>query len=93
MADAAARPYPAMPVDKWSRHHRCFSGRGTLAVTEIAAAAQQAGYQGVWSLEIFNDRYRQSAPAAVAAESFTSLQWLERHLPPRGQAGTAVCGG
>ncbi|WP_074012598.1 sugar phosphate isomerase/epimerase [Candidatus Sodalis sp. SoCistrobi] len=81
MADAAARPYPAMPVDQWSRHHRCFPGRGTLAVTAFAAAAQQAGYQGVWSLEIFNDRYRQTAPAAVAAEGFASLQWLERNLP------------
>ncbi|WP_050747508.1 sugar phosphate isomerase/epimerase family protein [Sodalis glossinidius] len=93
MADAAARPYPAMPVDKWSRHHRCFPGRGTLAVTAFVVAAQQAGYQDVWSLEIFNDRYRQTAPAAVAAEGFASLWWLERHLPPRGQAGAAVCGG
>lgn len=84
MADAAARPYPAIPFEEWSRHHRCFPGKGTLAVTAFAAAAQQAGYQGVWSLEIFNDRYRQSAPAAVAAEGFASLQWLERHLPPRG---------
>lgn len=80
MADAAARPSPTMPIDQWSRHHRCFPGKGTLAVAAFAAAARRAGYQGVWSLEIFNDRYRQSAPASVAAEGFASLQWLQRQV-------------
>lgn len=82
MADAGPRQPENLPVDQWSRHHRCFPGKGQLDTVAFARAVQAIGYQGIWSLEIFNDRYQQSDADYVAAEGFASLKWLEQQLLP-----------
>ncbi|WP_410014297.1 sugar phosphate isomerase/epimerase family protein [Sodalis sp. C49] len=83
MADAAPRPRPSQPVDAWSRHHRCFPGQGILDVAGFARQVAAAGYRGIWSLEIFSDRYQRETPQRIAAEGFASLAWLEREITAR----------
>lgn len=80
MADAEARARPAQPVEEWSRHNRCFPGQGVLDVAGFARAVAATGYLGVWSLEIFNDRYQLGAPQRVAAGGYAALTWLEQQI-------------
>jgi 4-hydroxyphenylpyruvate dioxygenase len=42
----------------WSRHFRCMPGQGEFPLDDWAEAIRRIGYQGYWSLEIFNDRFR-----------------------------------
>ena len=55
MADA-----PKLDMDylSWSRHYRCFPGQGELPIDEFMLALQATGFDGLLSLEIFNDRFR-----------------------------------
>ncbi len=74
LADA---PLLDMDPKTWSRHHRCFPGRGGFDLTGFAAAVLATGYRGPWSLEIFNDGYQQADPYCTAADGMGSLLMLE----------------
>ncbi|MEY2943590.1 MAG: hypothetical protein RLY97_1604, partial [Pseudomonadota bacterium] len=54
---------PKLEMDhlNWSRHFRCMPGQGDFALDDYAAALCKIGYQGYWSLEIFNDRFRSTS--------------------------------
>lgn len=80
LADA---PRKNLEVQEWSRHFRCFPGKGDLPVLGFASALVEKGYRGPWSLEIFNDEYQAAAPSCVAAAGFRSLEWLEQRLSER----------
>jgi len=73
IADA---PWLDMDLLSWSRHFRNMPGQGDLPVTEFAEAVFRTGYQGYWSLEIFNDRFRAGSASGVAIDGFRSLQLL-----------------
>jgi 4-hydroxyphenylpyruvate dioxygenase len=73
IADA---PRLAMDPLAWSRHFRCMPGQGDLPLVEYVAAIQRIGYEGVLSLEIFNDRFRAGSTAEVALDGMRSLQYL-----------------
>ena len=70
----------------WSRHFRNMPGQGDFPLVEFAAAVMRTGYQGYWSLEIFNDRFRAASTAGVALDGYRSLQLLDdgagRRLKP-----------
>ncbi|MFM5893448.1 MAG: bifunctional sugar phosphate isomerase/epimerase/4-hydroxyphenylpyruvate dioxygenase family protein, partial [Novosphingobium sp.] len=70
---------PQMEMDYlgWSRHFRCMPGQGDLPLDEWADAIRQIGYQGYWSLEIFNDRFRAGSAKGVALDGYRSLRLLE----------------
>jgi 4-hydroxyphenylpyruvate dioxygenase len=70
MADA-----PRMDMDylSWSRHYRCFPGQGDLAIDEFMSALQETGFDGLLSLEIFNDRFRAGSARSVAIDGQRSL--------------------
>jgi 4-hydroxyphenylpyruvate dioxygenase len=84
----------------WSRHHRCFPGQGDLAVGEFMRALGATGFDGLLSLEIFNDRFRAGSARAVAIDGQRSIivmleelnaaggQVRDMQLPPR-----AICTG
>lgn len=74
LADA---PLMKMDVLEWSRHFRCFPGQGELPLIEFACDLTRRGYQGPWSLEIFNDGFRASPNGATAKDGYRSLLWLE----------------
>ncbi|UAJ66289.1 sugar phosphate isomerase/epimerase family protein [Candidatus Schneideria nysicola] len=80
IADADPPPTSICSFDEWSRHYRCFPGRGILAIEAFAKSAQQTGYKGIWSLEIFSDRYKRISPHSVAREGLNSLISLENFL-------------
>jgi 4-hydroxyphenylpyruvate dioxygenase len=73
IADA---PKLAMDPLSWSRHFRCMPGQGDLPLLEFVSALRGIGYDGVLSLEIFNDRFRAGSTAEVALDGMRSLDYL-----------------
>lgn len=73
MADA-----PRLQMDhlSWSRHWRCLPGQGDLDLSGFMRALVATGYDGVLSLEIFNDRFRAGSARSVALDGHRSLIWL-----------------
>jgi 4-hydroxyphenylpyruvate dioxygenase len=84
LADA---PWLDMDVLSWSRHFRCFPGQGDLPLVEFMQALLVTGYNGEFSLEIFNDQFRAGSPRAVAVDGQRSLIYLMDQL--RGSRGAA----
>lgn len=74
LADA---PRLSMDVLSWSRHHRLFPGEGDFDLADFTARIVDAGYTGPWSLEVFNDTFRQTDPRRTARHARRSLRWLE----------------
>lgn len=70
MADA-----PKLDMDylSWSRHYRCFPGQGDLPIDDFMLALQATGFDGLLSLEIFNDRFRAGSARGVAVDGQRSL--------------------
>ncbi|HZH51797.1 MAG TPA: TIM barrel protein [Microvirga sp.] len=70
MADA-----PRLDMDylSWSRHYRCFPGQGELPIDAFMDALSATGFNGLLSLEIFNDRFRAGSARSVAIDGQRSL--------------------
>lgn len=70
---------PGLHMDElsWSRHYRTMPGQGDFPVDEYVFALHQGGYRGVYSLEIFNDRFRAAPTGMIAADGYRSLVNLE----------------
>ncbi len=74
LADA---PMMEMDLLNWSRHFRCMPGQGAFPLTEFAAAIARTGYDGWWSLEIFNDNFRAGSASQNARDGKRSLILLD----------------
>jgi 4-hydroxyphenylpyruvate dioxygenase len=61
----------------WSRHFRCMPGQGDFPLDDWAEAIRRTGYDGYWSLEIFNDRFRAGSASGVALDGLRSLRLME----------------
>jgi 4-hydroxyphenylpyruvate dioxygenase len=70
MADA-----PKLDMDylSWSRHYRCFPGQGDLPIDDFMLALCATGFDGLLSLEIFNDRFRAGSARSVAIDGQRSM--------------------
>ncbi|MDL5156262.1 sugar phosphate isomerase/epimerase and 4-hydroxyphenylpyruvate domain-containing protein [Actinomycetospora termitidis] len=77
LADA---PRLDMDVLPWSRHHRLFPGQGDFDLTALVRHLDVAGYDGPWSLEVFNDVFRQADPGPAAVDARRSLLGLGEAL-------------
>src|SRR6478752_4188299 len=86
MADA-----PKLDMDylSWSRHYRCFPGQGDLAIDDFMLALHATGFDGLLSLEIFNDRFRAGSARSVAIDGQRSLIVMLDELRRRTGAGNA----
>ncbi len=73
LADA---PKVQMDFLNWSRHFRCMPGQGDFPLADYASALVKIGYQGYWSLEIFNDRFRSALASQVARDGMRGLRIL-----------------
>ncbi|ASY60514.1 sugar phosphate isomerase/epimerase and 4-hydroxyphenylpyruvate domain-containing protein [Sinorhizobium sp. CCBAU 05631] len=73
LADA---PLIDMDLLYWSRHFRNMPGEGDLPVAEFTRAIAETGYDGYFSLEIFNDQFRGGAAKPLAADGHRSLIYL-----------------
>ncbi|HEY5787223.1 MAG TPA: TIM barrel protein [Microlunatus sp.] len=91
LADA---PALSMDVLSWSRHHRLFPGEGAWDLGDFVGRVAAAGYQGPYSLEVFNDTFRQTDTRRTAAHAHRSLVWVADQArrwavdPARGGRGT-----
>jgi 4-hydroxyphenylpyruvate dioxygenase len=83
---------PLLDMDHlyWSRHFRNMPGQGDFALAEFTEAILKTGYQGYWSLEIFNDRFRAGSASGVAVDGHRSLKLMHdlanraaTAMPPR----------
>ncbi|WP_129774779.1 bifunctional sugar phosphate isomerase/epimerase/4-hydroxyphenylpyruvate dioxygenase family protein [Peristeroidobacter soli] len=80
LADA---PVIQMDFRSWSRHFRYLPGQGELDLEAYVAALRARGYNGIWSLEVFNDRYRASAASTTAVDGMRSLRYIEDQVARR----------
>src|SRR5262245_60427857 len=90
MADA---PRLAMDVLQWSRHYRCFPGQGQFDLARFLEQVLVAGYTGPFSLEIFNDLFREAPNRRTAVDAMQSILYLEaetRRRLERADAGSTV---
>ena len=88
MADA---PRLAMDVLQWSRHYRSFPGQGQFDVARFLEYVLVAGYTGPFSLEIFNDVFREVPNRPTAVDAMRSILYCEaetRLRLERADAGT-----
>jgi 4-hydroxyphenylpyruvate dioxygenase len=81
LADA---PWLDMDPMSWSRHFRCFPGQGDMPIVEFMQTVLTTGYDGEFSLEIFNDQFRAGLPRLVAVDGQRSLIYLMDQLRRRG---------
>lgn len=84
LADA---PLIDMDLLYWSRHFRNMPGEGDLPVTAFTSAVAATGYDGYFSLEIFNDQFRGGSPRAIAVDGHRSLIWLGDQVRRAPQGG------
>ena len=77
LVQVADAPYLDMDFLNWSRHFRCMPGQGDFALADYAAAIRKIGYQGWWSLEVFNDRFRAGSASQIAGDGHRSLRLLD----------------
>ncbi|MAZ16703.1 MAG: 3-keto-5-aminohexanoate cleavage protein [Ahrensia sp.] len=77
LADA---PKIDMDLLYWSRHFRNMPGEGDLDVAGFMRAVAATGYDGVISLEIFNDQFRGGSAKAISIDGHRSLVYLMDQL-------------
>jgi 4-hydroxyphenylpyruvate dioxygenase len=80
---------------EWSRHFRCMPGQGDFDLEAYCATLLKIGYDGLFSLEIFNDRFRASSAAEIARDGHRSLTALSDKIErnpnsPGGQPATVT---
>ena len=80
MADA---PRLAMDVLQWSRHYRNFPGQGQFDLARFLEYVLVAGYTGPFSLEIFNDVFREAPNRATAVDAMRSILYCEAEARQR----------
>ena len=61
---------PMLDMDSlsWSRHFRNFPGQGDLPLVDFMEALQATEFDGLLSLEIFNDQFRAGSASSVAVD-------------------------
>ncbi len=90
LVQVADAPVLDMDYLSWSRHFRNFPGQGDLPLLEFMAALQVTGFDGLLSLEIFNDQFRAGSARSVAVDGHRSLLYLLDQL--RERTGVATPG-
>jgi len=83
---------PKLDMDylSWSRHYRCFPGQGELPIAAFMDALHATGFDGLLSLEIFNDSFRAGSARSVAVDGQRSLLFMLDELQRR--TGTPLAG-
>jgi 4-hydroxyphenylpyruvate dioxygenase len=79
---------PRLYMDElsWSRHFRTMPGQGDFPLVDYVGTLQETGYQGIFSLEIFNDRFRAADATTVALDGMRSLTYLDDQIARRRHA-------
>jgi len=80
LVQVADAPVLDMYPLSWSRHFRNFPGQGDLPVLDFMEALQATEFDGLLSLEIFNDQFRAGSAHSVAIDGRRSLLYLMDEL-------------
>lgn len=83
LVQIADAPRLEMDYLSWSRHFRCLPGQGDLPVLDFMEALQATGFDGLISLEIFNDQFRAGSARMVATDGQRSLLYMLDQLTER----------
>lgn len=69
---------PFLDIDpmSWSRRFRLLPGRGAFDLAGFVAAVRATGYDGVWSLETFDEKAAALPTRQVATDAYASLRNL-----------------
>ena len=62
-------------------YHRTFPGRGRGIERHLIPAIQATGYDGYWSVEIFNKQIWNQPLDEIVAQTVRSFEYLERNYP------------
>src|SRR5262249_19501067 len=76
LVQVADAPILGMDYLPWSRHYRSFPGQGGLPLRDFMEALLATDYNGLLSLEIFNDQFRAGSARSVAIDGHRSLIYL-----------------
>jgi len=76
LAEVADLPVSRLEIAEQSRFYRLMPGEGMLPLGEFVRNLKRIGYSGVYSLEVFNDHYRQLDPLMVARRGHETLMRL-----------------
>lgn len=68
-----------LPTIEVARHHRRFPSDGIWPVGEVVRNLDRRGYEGYYSLEVFNDSYRKQDPFEVALQGMRSFESIFEH--------------
>src|SRR5262245_63199626 len=90
LVQVADAPVLDMDYLSWSRHFRNFPGQGDLPLLDFMSALHTTGFDGLLSLEIFNDQFRAGSARSVAVDGHRSLLYLLDQL--RARTGIATPG-
>jgi|FEC22Drversion2_1045045.scaffolds.fasta_scaffold00929_8 4-hydroxyphenylpyruvate dioxygenase len=90
LVQVADAPRLDMDYLSWSRHFRNFPGQGDFALDDFMDALAATGFEGLFSLEIFNDQFRGGSTRQVAVDGHRSLIYLLDRLHAR--SGHTVAG-
>ncbi len=76
---------PRLEMDSlsWSRHFRNFPGQGELPLLDFMEVLQATDFDGLLSLEIFNDQFRAGSARNIAVDGQRSLLFLLDQLRER----------
>jgi 4-hydroxyphenylpyruvate dioxygenase len=77
LADAPRLGMNPLPL---SRHHRVLPGQGDFDVAGFMEKVLKTGYNGIISLEIFNDDFRSAPARDTATDAMRSLLLLEEEV-------------
>ncbi|MGU3576639.1 bifunctional sugar phosphate isomerase/epimerase/4-hydroxyphenylpyruvate dioxygenase family protein [Brucellaceae bacterium C25G] len=92
IVQVADAPLIEMDLLYWSRHYRNMPGEGDLPVLDFMRSVAATGYDGYFSLEIFNDQFRGGLPTTIAEDGKRSLIYLGdqvRRIEPANQLTVA----
>jgi len=83
LVQVADAPRLEMDYLSWSRHFRCLPGQGELPLMDFMEALQATNFDGLLSLEIFNDQFRAGSARMVATDGQRSLIYMLDQLRQR----------
>lgn len=90
IVQVADAPLLDMDLLQWSRHFRAMPGQGDFPLDDWTEAIRKIGYEGYWSLEIFNDRFRAGSAHGVALDGYRSLRLLQGGIARPSPAAAAL---
>jgi 4-hydroxyphenylpyruvate dioxygenase len=83
LVQVADAPQLDMDLLQWSRHFRNFPGQGDFPLVDFMEALHTTGYDGLLSLEVFNDQFRAGTTRRLAVDGRRSLIYLTDQLRER----------